>query len=174
MCSDACAGPLPAFRPARCRNCPFPRCLRWSALAAWWPPTGTNGESSRLVRTVKRRQRLVTAVGSSSWTPAWGRGQFTINFRCRPELASKAEAAIIAELRRVVREGVTAEELARAKRQKVADFVYSQQTVESQAGTLASDYLSTGDVGSTRSASDGSRWRRSRPSPPGTSTSMPW
>jgi len=110
----------------------------------------THGGTSRLVRTVQRRDRLVTSISSSSWTPAWGAGQFTITFRCKPSLADKAEKAITAELRRVADGGVTAEELARAKRQKVADFVYSQQTVESQAATLASDYLSAGDVGFSR------------------------
>ena len=109
-----------------------------------------HGGTSRLVRTVQRRDRLVTSISSSSWTPAWGAGQFTISFRCKPALADKAEAAILAELGRVAAAGVTAEELARAKRQKVADFVYSQQTVESQAATLASDYLSAGDVGFSR------------------------
>ncbi|KPK83894.1 MAG: hypothetical protein AMJ81_07070 [Phycisphaerae bacterium SM23_33] len=106
----------------------------------------TNGESSRLVRRLKREQRLVTDVDSSSWTPAWGRGQFSFSFRCRPEQADEAEKALLAELGKVLAEGVTAEELARAKRQKVADLVYEQQTVESQAALLASDYLSTGDV----------------------------
>ena len=106
----------------------------------------TKGESSRLVRKVKREAKLVTSVSSSSWTPAWGAGQFGIDFRGEPALADKAEKAILAELAEVVAGGVTAEEVARAKRQKTADFVYSQQTVESQTSTLATDYLTTGDV----------------------------
>ena len=114
----------------------------------------SNGESSRLVRTVRRRDRLVTSISSSSWTPAWGAGQFTINFRAAPDKADAAEDAIVAELRKVVADGVTAEELTRAKRQKVADFVYSQQTVQSQAATLGSDYLATGDVEFSRQYTD--------------------
>ena len=114
----------------------------------------TNGESSRLVRRIKREQRLVTSIGSSSWTPAWGAGQFLIDFRCKVGGADAAEEAILAELANVVAKGVTAGELARAKRQKVADFVYSQQTVESQAATLATDYLTTGDVEFSRLYAD--------------------
>ena len=114
----------------------------------------TRGESSRLARTVKRDKRLVTRIDSSSWTPAWGKGQFRIGFRSKPDSADAAEKAILAELAQVVREGVTAEELTRAKRQKVAEFVYSQQTVESQAATLATDYLSTGDVEFSRRYTD--------------------
>ena len=114
----------------------------------------SNGESSRLVRNVQRRDGLVTSIGTSSWTPDWGKGSFTVHYRCEPDKADPAEAAIGAELKQVAAEGVTAEELARAKRQKTADYVYSQQTVESQADTLASDYLSTGDVGFSRMYTD--------------------
>jgi len=106
----------------------------------------TRGDSSRMVRALEREQKLVTSVGSSSWTPAWGKGVFDIDYRCEPANADAAEKAILAELRQVISEGVTEAELDRAKRQKIADFVYGQQTVGSVAGTLSSDYLSTGDV----------------------------
>ncbi len=114
----------------------------------------TNGESSRLVQAIQRRDRLVTDISSSSWTPAWGTGQFSFSFRCDPDKADSAEKALLDELGKVVRQGVTDEELARAKRQKVADFVYSQQTVQSQAGTLGSDFLSTDDVEFSRKYTD--------------------
>ncbi|HUT58610.1 MAG TPA: pitrilysin family protein [Phycisphaerae bacterium] len=106
----------------------------------------TEGQSSRLVERIERQGKLVTSVDSSSWTPAWGRGEFTISFRTSPAKADAAEKAILDELRSVIADGVTDEELARAKRQKVADFVYSQQSVESQAAQLASDYITTGDL----------------------------
>lgn len=106
----------------------------------------TNGESSRLHRTVLREQELVTEVSSYSWTPAWGDGVFGIEFRAEPDQADAAEAAILTELARVADEGITEEELAKAKRQKVADYVYAQQTVDAQAATLDSDYRSTGDI----------------------------
>jgi len=114
----------------------------------------TMGDSARLVRVVRRDKRLVTSISSASWTPAWGAGQFTISFRCEPPKADRAEEAIVGELRKIVAEGVSAEELARAKRQKVADFVYSQQTVQSQAATLASDYLAAADVEFSRRYTD--------------------
>jgi len=106
----------------------------------------TRGESSRLVEAVRRRRRLVTSISSHSWTPGWGKGEFMVAFRARPNLVDAAEQAVLDELRKVAAEGVTEAELARAKRQKVADFVYSQQTVQSQAARLGMDYLSTGDV----------------------------
>ena len=106
----------------------------------------TRGRSSRLVKVLERRRKLVTSISSGSWTPAWGRGALTFSFRADPDKADQAEKALLAELARVAAEGVSDEELARAKKQKIAEHVYSQQTVDAIAGTLATDYLSTGDT----------------------------
>ncbi|MFW6132671.1 MAG: M16 family metallopeptidase, partial [Planctomycetota bacterium] len=106
-----------------------------------------HGRASRLRREVFRQRKLVTDISTSSWTPAWGRGVFTVDYRCRPDSADAAEQAVLDEIRRVVADGVTDEELARAKRQKIADHVHALQTAEALAGTLARDYMTTGDVG---------------------------
>jgi len=104
------------------------------------------GESSRLVAEVRRRKRLVTSISCSSWTPGWGKGVFNVSFRTAPQKADDAEKAVLDELRAAAEKGVTDAELDRAKRQMVAEFVYSQQSVESVSAMLATDYLSTGDV----------------------------
>lgn len=106
----------------------------------------SQGRSSRLVQDLQYDRRLVTSIDTSSWTPAWGKGVFTIAFRAEPAQADAARRAVFEELMRVRREGVSGEELARAKRQKLADLVYSRQTAESIAGALATDCLSAGDV----------------------------
>ncbi|MCE5279935.1 MAG: insulinase family protein [Planctomycetaceae bacterium] len=113
----------------------------------------TEGSSSRLVRLLRETQK-VTGIDSSSWTPSWGTGVFMFSFRCEPDKADAAEEALLAELKNVVGKGVTADEVARAKRQKIADYVFSQQTASSIADTLATDYLSTGDVAFSRSYTD--------------------
>ncbi|MCY2931240.1 MAG: pitrilysin family protein [Planctomycetota bacterium] len=110
----------------------------------------TNGESSRLVNSLKNQKRLVTSIMSSSWTPSWGKGSLTFAFRAPVARAEAAEAALMDELRRVAAEGITGEELARAKKQKIAEHVYSQQTVESVGESLADDFLGTGDVAFSR------------------------
>ncbi len=110
----------------------------------------SEGRSSRLVDKLDRRMKLVVSISSGSWTPSWGAGQFEISFRCEPQNVAAAEQAVLDELRSVIENGVTEEELARAKRQKHADMVYSQQTADSQAKTLATDYMSTGDIEFTR------------------------
>ncbi len=106
----------------------------------------SNGRTSRLVKNVLREKKLVTSVSSFSWTPDWGAGVFGIDFRSAPGQADKAEDAVIEQLRRITEEGVTKEELEKAKRQKVSDYVRSDQTVESVSSRLGSDLLSTGNV----------------------------
>jgi zinc protease len=101
--------------------------------------------TSRLPERILRQQKLVTAISSESWTPAWGRGALEIEFRCAPDKADAAEAAVLTELAAVKQMPVSDEELARAKRQKVTEWVLSQQSVESQAETVGDDYLSTED-----------------------------
>ncbi|HQL72474.1 MAG: Protease 3 precursor [Planctomycetes bacterium ADurb.Bin126] len=110
----------------------------------------TGGASSRLVEKVQRQKKLVTSVASSSWTPAWGTGSFAIMFRSAADKADQAEQAILDELKLIIKEGVDAAELQRAKRRKTAAYVHSQQTVESIAETLASDYMATGDIDFSR------------------------
>ncbi len=114
----------------------------------------TRGRASRLVEKIERQQKLVTMISSSSWTPAWGTGAFKISFRSEPELADQAEQAILDELKLIVTEGVSDDQLTRAKRQKIADLVYSQQSVESISAQLATDYLSTNDVGFSKRYTD--------------------
>ncbi len=105
-----------------------------------------NGRSSRLHNELYRKQNLVTEISGGSWTPAWGKGAFFLRYRSEVADAEKAEKAILKQLRKIIDEGVTKAELDRAKRQKVADQVKSQQTVQSITRTLASDYRSTGDI----------------------------
>ena len=114
----------------------------------------TNGQSSRLVREIQYQQKKVTKISSWSHTPAWGKGTFTVSFRTKPGQADIAEKAILAQLASICKTGVQADELARAKRQKIAGYVHSQQTMESIASTLATDCLATGDLAFSRSYTD--------------------
>ena len=104
------------------------------------------GQASMLEQIVHREKNLVTSIGSGSNTPNWGTGYFEIYFHCDPTQVDNAEKATLAVLKNVLEKGVSPDDLARAKRQKVAEFVNSQQTLEYQAETLASDLMGTGDV----------------------------
>lgn len=115
----------------------------------------SSGSSSRLVRKLVRERKLVTNISTSSYTPSWGRGVFNVSFRSAPDKADEAEKAILAELALVANKGVGAAELQRAKKQIVAHFIYSQQSVDSVSRQLGSDYLATGDVNFSRSYAKG-------------------
>jgi zinc protease len=104
------------------------------------------GQASRLEQSVHQQQKLVTTISSGSSTPHWGRGYFEVYFRCPPEQADVAEQSALAQLHAVVDQGVNEQELARAKRQKIAEFVNSQQTLEDQGEILGMDLMGTGDV----------------------------
>jgi zinc protease len=106
----------------------------------------SRGRASRLVQAVEREKKLVTSISTSSWTPPWGKGYFSISFRSAPDKADAAEQAIIVELKKVAEKGLSDQELTRAKRQKIAALVYGQQTAEDIAAGIATDFLSTGDA----------------------------
>ena len=105
----------------------------------------TNGDSSRLVRRLKVEQPLAVSVTSFSNTPGGVKGWFQVSVDCAPENVEKCRAIIFEEIERLKTEPVTGKELAKAKRQKAADHVFSQQKVENQAEMLSESYRSTGD-----------------------------
>jgi zinc protease len=104
-----------------------------------------NGNSARLVRRLQEEQQLVYTIQAASYTPAYAAGAMIVSAALAPEQVPTAEAAILRELYRLREELVSLEELAKAKKQKVADYVFERQTVEQQAHTLGLNMLSTYD-----------------------------
>lgn len=105
----------------------------------------SNGDSSRLVKHLKDEQQLVYSIDSSSYTPAYAPGSLTVWATLEAENLQAAEAAILQELYRLKDDLVLPEELAKAKKQKIAEHVFGQQTVQGRARTLGIDMLSTYD-----------------------------
>ena len=114
----------------------------------------SNGDSSRLVRLLREQRRLVTSVTSWSFTPGYDAGQFAIYATLDPANVPAAREAALAEIRRAQTELVSEEELARAKRQKIAEYEFGRQTAEAQAGAAASDLLSAHDPTFSKSYSE--------------------
>ncbi|MCE5237075.1 insulinase family protein [bacterium] len=106
----------------------------------------TNGGASRLVSQLRDEQGLVDAVSSASATPAYDAGYFAVSAETTPEKVAAAEQAILAALQRLGREPVSAAELARAKRQKEADLVFSGVTTQGRAERYGNDLLTAGDL----------------------------
>jgi zinc protease len=102
------------------------------------------GEASRLVQKVKLDKRLVHSIYASAYTPK-DPGLFFIGATLPAENLEKALEAILEEANRLKGEGVSAEELHRAKVNIESDLIYSRQTVQGQAGKIGSYELSAGD-----------------------------
>jgi zinc protease len=103
------------------------------------------GDSSRLAVHV-RDEGLARSVDCYSYTPAWGTGMFQVEGRTKVEQWPACRAEILKQLARVKSEPVTAAELAKAKRLKVADHIFGHQTAESVASSMGSSFLSSGDA----------------------------
>jgi zinc protease len=103
------------------------------------------GESSRMVQRLKYREQVVLSVGAESDTPHYVAGMFAVLAASRPETWQKADEGILREVYRLRDELVSAEELAKAKKQKAAELVFSRQTVKQAAEGLGRNLLDAGD-----------------------------
>src|SRR5262249_39865882 len=105
----------------------------------------THGDSSRLVRRLQIEKPLALSVASLSNTPGFVKGWFEVEAQCEPKNEEVVRKIIFEEIERLKTEPVSADELAKAKRQKAAEHVFQQQTVENQAEMLSESLRSTGD-----------------------------
>jgi zinc protease len=103
------------------------------------------GQSSRLYRTLREEKQLVLSISAGNYTPHWADGTFMISCDLAPENVAATRAAIWEEISRIQKDGITEEELNRAKRQLEVGHIRSHQTAEEQASSLGRDYLATGD-----------------------------
>ncbi|MFV1964870.1 MAG: M16 family metallopeptidase [Pirellulaceae bacterium] len=104
-----------------------------------------NGDSSRLGYRLRMEQPLAISVDCYSHTPGFVKGCFVVNVQCRPDNVATCRRTIFGEIKRLQEEWVGEAELAKVKRQNAADHVFLKQTVQSQANSLASGFLGTGD-----------------------------
>jgi zinc protease len=106
--------------------------------------------SARLNQSLVRDSRLAGEVGASYDMTARGPGMCVLEGTpSKGKNAAELEAGMRAELARLVREGVTAEELARVKAQVVASQVYKRDSIFGQAmeiGRFESAGLSYRDI----------------------------
>ncbi len=105
----------------------------------------SEGESSRLVQRLRYQRQLVLSVRTSSYTPQFVRGWFGVFAVCAPDRWKEAEQALLEEVYRLRDELVSPEELAKAKKQKVTERLFSLQRVQNAAESLAQGFLSAGD-----------------------------
>ncbi|MBW2340031.1 MAG: insulinase family protein [Deltaproteobacteria bacterium] len=104
-----------------------------------------NGRTSRLYKKVRDQKGLVLSISAGSWTPTFVDGQFIISMDLSYENLSKALDAVWEELRDVQTNLVSAQALERAKNKVVADYIFSQESIQSQARQVSADWVATGD-----------------------------
>ena len=105
----------------------------------------SSGDTSRLVHRLRKGEQLVDSVSTASYTPWTGAGRFDIQMVLKPENVEKVKMIVLQELERLKEEPVSAKELARVKKQFVADYIFGRQTVDNQAGELGENYLASGN-----------------------------
>lgn len=103
------------------------------------------GESSRLVRQLKYERQLVLSVGTASYTPSFVRGWFGVMASSRSEHWKEAAEEIARGVYRLRDELIGPVELNKAKKQKAAELVFEQQTVQQAAESLGRNYIATRD-----------------------------
>lgn len=101
-----------------------------------------NGQSSRLVQTIKEDRKLVHEISAWSFTPAYP-GLFAINALCDPEKEAAVEAAIRAEVDGWVAKPFSAAEIDKARRMMLVSELSTLQTMHGQASSYASGELMT-------------------------------
>ncbi len=106
------------------------------------------GDSSRLARAVKREKRVANDVYAYSYTPK-DPGLFTIGATLHHEKLEDVLEAVGHELRRVC-DGVSPQEIEKAKAILASEAVYQRESVEGLARKLGSWQLLTGNPGFDR------------------------
>lgn len=104
-----------------------------------------DGRTSNLYENVRDKKGLVLSISAGSWTPVYTQGQFLISMDLAYKDLSKAIDAVLEEISAVRKDLVSEEALKRAKNKVVADYIFGQESVQSQARQLASDWIATGD-----------------------------
>jgi zinc protease len=142
------AAPPPAFRPQR-QELPHPGTHAHLGLA-WPAPRLDHADtpaldllvsilgrtrSSRLVQSLREREGLVVSV-SAGFSALEAAGGITVSAQLPPANLARAEAQILAEIRRVREAGVTDAELRRAVTAAEAEHEFETETAEGRARAL--------------------------------------
>ena len=104
-----------------------------------------DGNSSRLWQTIREKRGLAYSVGASA-NSFEDCGIFSIYAGTSPEKIGEVVDLSIAEIKKIKREGVSAEELSLAKEQTIASILLGLEDSGSRAGNLAQMEITFGRV----------------------------
>lgn len=108
-----------------------------------------NGKSSRLYRQLRDKKGLVQSISAAAYTPGQP-GVFYVATSLEPAKRAEAGRELLAEIKKVVANGVTPAELEKAKRIAFSTQFESLKTMEGQAQDLGTNEVVAGDLGYTR------------------------
>jgi zinc protease len=103
------------------------------------------GRTSRLYTKLRDRQQLVLSVDAFSWTPAFAPGMFGFSLSLEQEKVAPTVAALWEEIEALQERLVGSSELEKAKRQIIADYIRSKESMAEMASSLADSFVDTGD-----------------------------
>ena len=103
-----------------------------------------DGASSRLNQKLYREKELVYSIGAWNYTPK-DPGIFIISGVAEPDKVYNALEAINGEIDKIKTQGISKEELVKAKNAVLASYVSLHQTVSGQASDLAASEFIAGD-----------------------------
>lgn len=106
------------------------------------------GRSSRLHQQLRERQGLVNSVDAWTYSPGQP-GLFGVSLVVNPDRFEAAREAALAEIERVKREAVTAEELTKAVKQFTSGALATRKTMHGQAHELGGSWLAADDLNFT-------------------------
>ena len=101
------------------------------------------GQSSRLYRRVREDQGLAHDVGSGAYSPGFD-GLFFLDGECETKDREAFEAAALAEVEMLIRDGIESAELEKARQCVLADFFLGLETTHGLAAQLGAGWLLTG------------------------------
>ena len=103
------------------------------------------GDSSRLERKFRMDAPKALSISAFSFTPHYTEGFFGVKMSLTDENYPQVVDQVVAELYALRDTLIPEQELAKARKQKEAELIFGQETVQSQADSLANSYISTGD-----------------------------
>lgn len=93
------------------------------------------GESSRLYQELKESQQLVTSVGAGNMTQKYS-GLLYFSAQTEPEKVAEVQQAILDEVDKIKKNGITEEELNKALVQYENQFVYQNESTQGVASSI--------------------------------------
>ncbi|MFH0764231.1 MAG: pitrilysin family protein [Candidatus Omnitrophota bacterium] len=101
------------------------------------------GDNSRLNTALLKTKRLVHSIACWNYTPR-DPGLFVITAILDKEKLEESRMAIGAEIAKLKDGKIDDDELESAKRMVIADYIFSRENIEDEAGVLSTDYILTG------------------------------